>query len=227
MPEQETQTEQVTPDFSLLRKPLADLSTSIQGLASTIEGVKKALSGIKNIEHDKIKEGIDNKTTQQPSSVSGNVQQISPPSHTNTYINESTSTTVNETNEPSSVSQPQPVVPDDVVQEVMGTSTDQSETTNITENNNQTTNNNTQTYQSTNNNTQNPWTTLYKNNEQTTNHTPKKSLISNILSGVKNSYKNIQYRRENMGETFLQSTLHEAKGRGTSKRQYSLRVQKS
>jgi hypothetical protein len=230
MPEQETQTEQVLPDFSLLRKPLADLSTSIQGLASTIEGVKKALSGIKNIEPNKIKESVNNKTSQQPSNITGNIQHISPPSQNNTYINESTTTTVNETNESSSAPQPQHVVPDDVVQEVMGTSTNQTETTNITENNNQTTNNNTQTYQSTNNtqnpwttlyknneqptnNTQNPWTTLYKNNEQPTNNTPKKSLISNILSGVKNSYKNIQYRQENMGETFLQSTLHEAKDR--------------
>jgi len=221
MPELETQTEQVTPDFSLLRKPLADLSTSIQGLASTIEGVKRALSSIKNIEPDRIKEGIDSKTTQQPSNITGNVQQITPPSQNNTYINETTSNNVNTTNEPSSASQPQPVIPDDVVQEVMGTSTNQTETTNITENNNQTTNNQTT------NNTQNPWTTLYKNNEQNTNNSPKKSLISNILSGVKNSYKNIQYRQENMGETFLQSTLHEAKGRGTSKRQYSLRVQKS
>jgi hypothetical protein len=212
MPEQETQTEQVLPDFSLLRKPLADLSTSIQGLASTIEGVKKALSGIKNIEPNKIKESVNNKTSQQPSNITGNIQHISPPSQNNTYINESTTTTVNETNESSSAPQPQHVVPDDVVQEVMGTSTNQTETTNITENNNQTTNNNTQTYQST-NNTQNPWTTLYKNNEQPTNNTPKKSLISNILSGVKNSYKNIQYRQENMGETFLQSTLHEAKDR--------------
>ena len=195
MPESSEINPPVLPDFSILRKPLSDLATSLDGLPEIVNKLRKGITSLVKIDTNTVQDKILTSQTQKPTELASQlpVQPLKPlesliSSTTDNLV--STDTEDNNKTQDTDTDKPVPVV-----------------------SNVNTTNNKYTTTQT------NPWTSLYNNNEESVSNTQNTTqdnnqnttLISKLLGGVQNTVKNISSRRENTGETFLQSVMNISK----------------